>query len=441
MRLFTLAIALLPFLALAEQTTTATDYKKPDGWRTECLGRSQFDMPPDAVWHLKVPYDDSISYSPIDPWFGDRIHYGSAPLDNIYQLVNIKVSPKTTRELFDQAVRIEVPSKEEAQLRVLEGQIKAKEQQYDRNKDDWTQHRNEVRAMEDEYQRYKKMFNDIFVLSMIINDVRKNGRPTDKLETELKSYKMEVATLPTDERYEKERTFDLGLPDAAGAWHPDKLIVHLWRNERIYTFEFGPRDSEFKSSFEAVEPLARDLLTRFRPRAEFEIPEETGFCIPFGFIADDGTPHYDLMIAWHPAANPYLLHNLKLSDNPGHMLELLPMLTKRMMGNPFPGAVSIDNFGPRRIDIGNSRGTLTGRRIQAIEPEGDRLSPHEQYTFNVGAVATTYTPTLLYKLDSYANDNPPPPFEQAETEVLTFMQSFRPLPGVAKQIDTAASNQ
>lgn len=438
MRLFTLAIALLPSLALAEQTTTATDYKRPEGWRTECLGRSQFDMPPDTVWHLKVPYDDSISYSPIDPWFGDQIHYGSAPLDSIYQLVNIKVSPKTTRKLFDQAVRIEVPSKQEAQLRVLESHIKARDKQLDEENADWDQHYEEIRTLKDNYQRYRKMFADIFSLKDIIHDFEQTGRPVEKLKVELATYEKEVATLPTDERYEKERAFELGLPDAAGAWHPDKLIVHLWRKERIYTFEFGPRNSEFKSSFEAIEPLARDLLARFRPRAEFEIPEETGFCIPFGFIADDGKPHYDLMIAWHPADNPYLLHNLKLSDNPGHMLELLPMLTKRMMANPYPGAIDIDNFGPRRIDIGNSKGTLTGRRIQAIEPEGDRLSPHEQYTFNVGAVATTYTPTLLYKLESYANNNPPPPFEQTETEVLTFMQSFRPLPGV---IDTAASNQ
>ena len=440
MRLLPLAIALLPALSLAQPAHATEGYQTPAGWRTECLGRWQFDMPSDTVWHLYMPYDNSISYTPKDPWFGRQIHYGSAPLDKIYPLVNIKVSPKTDLAAFERVARGDLPSKAKAQLRVLDSHIKATEEQYDRDKEDWEQHRNEVRYLEANYARYRKMFADIFVLNNMINNFTKDGRPTDKLKAELKGYEKEVAKLPTDKRYEKERAFKLGLPDAAGAWHPDKLIVHLWRNERIYTFEFGPRNGEFKSTFEALEPLARDVLARFRPRAEFEIPEEPGFCLPFGFIADDGTPHYDLMIAWHPAANPYLLHNLKLSDDSGDMLELLPMLTKRLMGNPFPGAVNIDNFAPRRIPIGNSKGTLTGRRIQAIEPEGDRLSPHGQYVFNVGAVAGKDTPTLLYKFESYANDNPPPPFEQAEAQVLNFMQSFRPLPGLAKQLNATEGN-
>ena len=106
------------------------------------------------------------------------------------------------------------------------------------------------------------------------------------------------------------------------------------------------------------------------------------------------------------------------------------MLTKRLMGNPFPAALVATNIGPRRIDIGSTRGTLTGRSFQAIDPEGDRLSSHAQYNLNAGAVAGKYTPTLLYKLQTYANDQPPPPIEQAEADVLHFMKSFRPLPGM-----------
>ena len=164
----------------------------------------------------------------------------------------------------------------------------------EKNQKKYTQHIHEIVALEDTDARYSKLFADITMLNRLISDFTKDGRPTVKLKAELEGYEREVAKLPTDERYEKERAFKLGLPDAAGAWHPDKLIVHLWRNERIYTFEFCPRNGEFKSTFEALEPLARDVLARFRPRAEFEIPEDPGVCLPFGFIVDDGTPHYDL---------------------------------------------------------------------------------------------------------------------------------------------------
>lgn len=67
MRLLPMTIALLAALWLTQPAHAAEGYQTPAGWRTECLGRWQFDMPPDTVWHLDILYDNSISYSPIDP--------------------------------------------------------------------------------------------------------------------------------------------------------------------------------------------------------------------------------------------------------------------------------------------------------------------------------------------------------------------------------------
>ncbi len=336
---------------------------------------------------------------------------------------------------------METPNKVQAQMRVLENRVKDKRELYDPDKHEWSQHLKELRYLEAEYKRYRKMVADIAMVEQVIEVFESDGRSTEKLEIELAGYEKQIAALPTDERYEKERAFDLGMPNAVGAWYPDKLVAHLWRNERIYTFEFGPRHSEFKSTFDAIEPLARDVLARFRSRDEFEIPQEPGVCIPFGFIADEGTESYDIFQLWHAQETPYVVNGLKLSNSAGHALELLPMLTKGMMGNPFPTAVDINSIGPRRIDIGSTRGTLTGRSFQAIDPEGDRLSSHAQYNLNAGAVAGKYTPTLLYKLQTYANDQPPPPIEQAEADLLKFMKSFRPLPGMQALYEAAESQQ
>lgn len=42
-----LALLAAPLSALGEP-----DYQTPPGWRTECMGRVQFDVPKEIAWHL-----------------------------------------------------------------------------------------------------------------------------------------------------------------------------------------------------------------------------------------------------------------------------------------------------------------------------------------------------------------------------------------------------
>ena len=431
MRLAPFSFLLLPAVVFAE--TAAPDrYQTPEGWRTECLGRSQFDMPATAVWQLQIPYGDTVDYAATDPWAKRSLDYGTDPGNGIYKFVRIRVSAETTREAYEHASRVELPNETKAKIRVLENSIKEKEDRFDSLNDDMKKHVEELTALEAEYKKYREMIAEITIVQSVIDFFEEEGRPTEELEEELAGYEKQIAALPTDERYEKERAFELGIPDAAGAWHPDRMVAVLWRNNRIFHFEFGPKNGKYDSSIEAIEPAAREA---------FEIPTEPGVCVPFGFIADDGTENYYAGFSWHVKSTPYVLNSLTLSNSATDAIELLPMLTKRLMGNPFPAALVATNIGPRRIDIGNSRGTLTGRSLQAIDPDGDRLSAHAQYNLNAGAVAGKYTPTLLYKLQTYANDEPPPPVEQAEADVLNFMKSFRPLPGMQALYEAAENQQ
>ncbi|KKN69237.1 hypothetical protein LCGC14_0443260 [marine sediment metagenome] len=440
MRYRTFTLILLPALAFAE-SAAASEYQTQEAWRTECLGRSQFDIPSNAVWHLHIPFDNSVSYATDDPWFGRYMDYGTEPVSGVYKLVRIRISPETTQAAFDNAVGAELPSKTKAQMRVLRNRINERREKFDPEKDDREQYIEDLMDLDAENKRYSDMVSDITRFKIFIDFDKSKGRPTEELEAQLADYERQIAALPTDERYEHERAFDLGIPDAAGAWHPDRMVALLWRNNQIYHFEFGPKNGKYESNFDALEPLARDLLARFRPRAEFEIPQEPGVCLPFGFIADNGTENYYVGFSWHQKSTPYVLNSLTLSNSATDAIELLPMLTKGLMGNPFPAALDVTNIGPRRIDIGSTRGTLTGRSFQAIDPEGDRLSSHAQYNLNAGAVAGKYTPTLLYKLQTYANDQPPPPIEQAETDVLHFMKSFRPLPGMQVLYEATKNKQ
>ncbi|MEH6689520.1 MAG: T6SS immunity protein Tli4 family protein [Halopseudomonas sabulinigri] len=440
MRLVPFTLALLPALAIAE-SAPPSKYQTPEGWRTECLGRSQFDMPATAVWQLQIPYGDTVDYAATDPWANRSLDYGTDPGNGIYKFVRIRVSAETTREAYEHASRVELPNETKAKIRVMKARIEARKARFDAEGGDKEQYIQDLLALDEENKKYRKMIAEITIVQSVIDFFEEEGRPTEELEEELAGYEKQIAALPTDERYEKERAFELGIPDAAGAWHPDRMVALLWRNNRIFHFEFGPKNGEYDSSSEAIEPAARDLLARFRPRQAFEIPQEPGVCVPFGFIADDGTENYYAGFSWHVKSTPYVLNSLTLSNSATDAIELLPMLTKRLMGNPFPAALVATNIGPRRIDIGNSRGTLTGRSLQAIDPDGDRLSSHAQYNLNAGAVAGKYTPTLLYKLQTYANDQPPPPIEQAEADVLNFMKSFRPLPGMQALYEAAENQQ
>ncbi len=440
MRLVSFTLALLPALAAAE-SATPSKYQTPEGWRTECLGRTQFDMPSDRMGHLYIPYDNSVDYAASDPRGYSSLDYGTDPGNGIYKFVRIRVSPETTRDAYESVLSTELPNETKAKMRVLEARIKARKARFDAEGGDKEQYIQDLLALDEENKKYSDMVSDITRFKIFIDFDKSKGRPTEELEAQLADYERQVAALPTDERYEKERAFNLGIPDAAGAWHPDRMVAVLWRNNRIFHFEFGPKNGEYDSSIEAIEPSARDLLARFRPREAFEIPQEPGVCLPFGFIADNGTENYYAGFSWHVKSTPYVLNSLTLSNSVTDAIELLPMLTKRLMGNPFPAALVATNIGPRRIDIGSSRGTLTGRSLQAIDPEGDRLSSHAQYNLNAGAAAGKYTPTLLYKLQTYANDQPPPPIEQAEADVLKFMKSFRPLPGMQALYEAAENQQ
>ena len=238
-----LALVSAIYLALCASSVFATnDYQTPEGWRTECLGRSQFDMPPHTVWHLRMPFDNSVSYVTDDPWFGRYMDYGTEPVSGVYKLVRIRISPETTRAAFDNAVGVEMPNKTKAQMRVLRNRVNERRERFDPEKDDREQYIEDLMNLDAENERYSDMISDITRFKIFIDFDKSKGRPTEELEAQLADYERQIAALPTDERYEHERAFDLGIPDAAGAWHPDKMVALLWRNNRIYHFEFGPKN-------------------------------------------------------------------------------------------------------------------------------------------------------------------------------------------------------
>ncbi|VVM58792.1 hypothetical protein PS619_01179 [Pseudomonas fluorescens] len=432
----------LTILMTGFQNTQAASKASSDSSKTECLGRTVFETREDITWHLldeRWDYSDGTglgSYSPDINLADKQLSYGSDPSDNAFHLVTIDVTPKTTIDTFNKLVRRHSHGSLEAKKRVIQGEINEISSEITEELSKSNQAKHQVLSKKNKdlnasLERLDKVSSELVLLPALIDQFEEQGRPTDKLVAELKAYQKEFDSYPTDELYAEQSSFDFGMPDAFGVRHPDKLIVLLWRDEHIYRFAFGQQSdySEHRSSFEKLLPAARDLLARFRTRAEFEIPKETGFCLPFGFIADDGKAHYSITMAWHPTDNPNLLYSLSLSDDIGKALNLLPVLTTPIMGSPFPSAGEIQTFGPSKVQIGSRTGIMGGKYYKPTDPQGGETEATERFVMTAGLANKGYEPSMVLKAQNYASTQVRS-FEQSKEDFLNILKSFRLQPGM-----------
>ncbi len=171
MRLAPFTLALLPALAIAE-LATPSKYQAPEGWRTECLGRSQFDMPATAVWQLQIPYGDTVDYAATDPRAKRSLDYGTDPGNGIYKFVRIRVSPETTREAYENALGTELPNETKAKMRVLEARIQARKARFDAEGGDKEQYIQDLIALDEENKKYSDMVSDITRFKIFIDLIK-----------------------------------------------------------------------------------------------------------------------------------------------------------------------------------------------------------------------------------------------------------------------------
>ena len=99
---------------------------------------------------------------------------------------------------------------------------------------------------------------------------------------------------------------DLGIPDAyfvGSASAPGE--AYIYRNNRVYAFFMRTAYAQGKGK-EAM----LDMMSRFRPRELYEVPTESGVCIPYGFIADDGKADYSVKNSLRFTATPNVVFSI-----------------------------------------------------------------------------------------------------------------------------------
>nr|NLU58842.1 hypothetical protein [Pseudomonas sp. BIGb0427] len=249
-----------------------------------------------------------------------QIAYGDGLTPKQRYLVDIEVSPLTTRELFEQIRYSQTLNVEPAQQRVVKAEIKALDAVISATRSDDSGYRallDQSIELDEKLERIGYVHSQLILLDDLIRQFTAEGRSVAKAQAERDAFFKEQAQWPTDVEFEHERSIELGLPDAFANWYEGKLVAYLWRNQRIYRFNFhsGATTATASAALALLEPRARAVLAAFRTRKQYETPQENGFCVPYGFIADDGAPRHAITLGFTPADNPKLLHRLSMSND------------------------------------------------------------------------------------------------------------------------------
>tara|TARA_R110000764_G_scaffold138885_6_gene226734 strand:+ start:4126 stop:5250 length:1125 start_codon:yes stop_codon:yes gene_type:complete len=119
-------------------------------------------------------------------------------------------------------------------------------------------------------------------------------------------WKGEVRKIEEEILHALPTVHDLGIPDAyfvGSASAPAE--AYIYRNNRVYTFFMDEAYAKGKGK-EAM----LDMMSRFRPRELYEVPTESGVCIPYGFIADDGKADYSVKNSLRFTATPNVVFSI-----------------------------------------------------------------------------------------------------------------------------------
>lgn len=132
-----------------------------------------------------------------------------------------------------------------------------------------------------------------------VDDGLKFGTNVIRQYENLDAQRLKRAPMPETEFSRKFSYLFRDYPHAFVAYKRRTYVIYLTDGQRLYHFwhryERGTRDpsQNAERQLQKSEPQVLALLSRFHPRQLYELPAGPGFCLPYGFIADDSghEPH------------------------------------------------------------------------------------------------------------------------------------------------------
>lgn len=203
------------------------------------------------------------------------------------------------------------------------------------------------------YLTSKKLAKHVEAMRFVLDVARKWNYSAEEIaviKADLHGYEHELML-------SQEHEHDLGFADtkAIGTQEfPTKAF--LWRQQRIYTFSLqDPKPG-------AGERL-KDLISRFEPRALYEIPKGPGICLPYGFIRDDGKTHFEFKYSLRLENNKNVIVGLinASANNPWHSQPAFGTVNDYLPTYDFSRLVKRDVQQP--LSLGGTPTTFSGWRL------------------------------------------------------------------------------
>ncbi len=227
--------------------------------------------------------------------------------------------------------------------------------------------------------------------------------------------------------------------------------IYIQDTEYVYFFE-SERTLSATMSQEQHKQEVLSFLKRFRTRRANEIPTELGICIPYGFVADDGSTQSELKYTFRWPDAPGVLYSIQTGDVQSRDLKFPPLIAATRASVGLLGSAAEEGMksfvnkriGPRPYKIGGLTGEQGGIALK-VNKEGK--APYETYSVFTGYsgwLGSAVLPYILIDMRSRTVEQAPeikhnpPPFEQSMGRLEYLLKSIRlrptvpPMPELAK---------
>ena len=383
--------------------STGGGYQTPHGIKRECLGRLVFDVGGEIQWPT------------IFKGYGDLEIFARAFSENVAH-PNDKMQIGETRVAVLGPLNAEQVT--ELYLSIPEHRIAYEKQ---RLKEELVQSSALPELPKDARERHSVYLSK-----------RKITRLKESIEELKNSYEVFDSGIADSQGYHTTNVHDSGVESKYSVYR-----TYLRRGSYVYIFE-----SERRVVEEGGKPFHREdfikLLKSFRLRRNNEIPNDLGFCIPFGFIADNGTTASDIKqsLRWPDA--PGVLYTIETGNVKENQLKSPTFNAAIKAGLGLFGTQAEENIkphvskriGPRLYKIGGLTAQQGGIVFNVKKADAAPYQTYSVVTGYSGWLGTDVLPYILVEMNSHTIERAPelkqnpPTFEKSFSRLETLLKSM-----------------
>jgi len=144
-----------------------------------------------------------------------------------------------------------------------------------------------------------------------VGDITHPLTKAEKVDALVALKKIKASVIRTYKTEEKivVQAWPVGKQDGMGWIAPNRRItLNIFVGDTLFSWS---QTSEDAAEFVGVQRNARNIVDGLRPRPLFDVPAETGLCLPYVFIPDNGQEKHAIAMTYRLQEHPDITINLK----------------------------------------------------------------------------------------------------------------------------------